>query len=401
MYSEREQGFGALTAELVRQPEERQVGDEAIDKLLHGTAWDYQPHRIRAGTAHVFTRPATLLESVRLDPERYRNDRHTLGFTGPDGERLLTYLVLRDVRTDDLRTLPEIESELRGAGRIRREDFAEPELRIIDRIWRPPSEIAEELGVSRKVVNIHTSHALRRAGVASRAGLTVVGLQEGFFTPDLEAWQTSRPRLSDKQAEVVRLAYLPSSEIGQALGISRHSVVSRLMGCYRKTGTNNRSELILASLANGECRLSELTPPRVDAALTARQEELVSLSGHSMAEIGALAGISEQSVSTHFHKIRAKLRVTTQAQVVQYAFREGYLGEADESLADVFDEEEAQVVRCLLGGNREIAERLSTSPTVVKQLLLRAKEKAGVESRMALVAYGLRAGLIEAERRTN
>lgn len=49
--------------------------------------------------------------------------------------------------------------------------------------------------------------------------------------------------LSEREREIINLAYLSNEEIGERLNISRWTVQRHFADLFAKTGTNNRTEL--------------------------------------------------------------------------------------------------------------------------------------------------------------
>ncbi|MEX2043569.1 MAG: helix-turn-helix transcriptional regulator [Patescibacteria group bacterium] len=396
-HSEAENGPRMLTVERTEQVREGIVTEEAIAEALADTRWDHRRHSVRSGTAHVLTCPVTLLESVRLNPRDYQNHRHTLGFTGSDGEPVLTYLVLGELHTNELRKLPKIEAELRGRGQVTREHFTPDELRLADRIWLPTAEIGHAIGKGRNATCSEITALLRRFHVANRGQLLVLGLKEGFLNPPLEQWCKPRKPLSPLQAQVAGHAHFAGPEIAEMLDAPIKSVHSAIDQGYEKTGARTRGELILAALAGGECRLEDLPSP--EAKLTPLEHDMLPLADRSLEAASGLTGATKTTLSNRFQRICEKLGLPDREMLVVHAFGEGHIENAvDETLAEVLSRRQREVVELLMYGNDRTAGLLELSKSVVVHHLVEAKKKAGVDSRVELVAYGLRAGLIDPAR---
>lgn len=395
---EREPEPRPLTRESLQETGEGVLQDEVIDEVLAGTWWEHRRRHTSVGTAHVLTRPVTLLESVRIDPEAYQNHRHTFGITQPNGERSLTYVVLRNVHSSDLLRLPEIESTLQGAGRIRREDFSEAELELTDRIWLPTPEIGQALGMSRGAVRSSVTSLLRRWRLTNRTELLVLGLKEGFLNPDLETWRGSWSRLSPLESKVIRRMHFETPDLADESKTTIRSVHSAISSCFKKTGLRTRGEMVLAALANGECRLDELRTPPMEVRLNDLAQEMLRLVDQSFNSIVEQTGARKTTISNRYQRICETLGLGSLEELAVYAFREGYLdNQVDARLADVFSERQRQVTEQATRTNRQIAENLGIGEGVIKHHIARAKRKAGVDSRPGLVVYGLRAGLIDPE----
>ncbi len=397
MDSERENGSRPLTPDRLQEVAGGLVEHETMERVLADTHWDYQRRDTSAGTAYVFARPVSLLESMRINPADYQNHRHTLGISETDGEMRLTYLVLRDVHSNELGMLPRIESALRGRGRITRRDFSDDELAFVDRIWLPSAEIGEALGISTGHAEAKVTDILRPRRLANRTELLTLGLKEGFLNPDLEAWR--RPvGLSPLQASVLRRSHLEIAPMAHELGIKTKSASNALAQCYRKTGARIRRELILIGLANGQCCLDELPTPEMEPKLTSLRQEMLALVDRSYEAIAEQSGDSKSTISNRYVRLYETLGLSNMNELVAYAFREGHIdNRIDARLADVFSRRQRQVVERLMDDNDEIAASLDISKSVVVHHLVEAKRRAEVDSRSGLVAYGLRAGLIDPE----
>ncbi|MEX1113220.1 MAG: LuxR C-terminal-related transcriptional regulator [Patescibacteria group bacterium] len=396
MDSERETMSRPVTPDMLEEVAGGVVEHETIERVLADTHWDYRRHDTNAGTAHVFARPVSLLESMRIDPADYQNHRHALGIGETDGEMRLTYLVLRDVHSDELGTLPRIESALRGRGRITRRDFSDDELVFVDRIWLPSAEIGEALGISAGHISTKITDVLRPRRLANRTELLVLGLKEGFLDPDLETWRRPDVRLSPLQSSVLRLAHLKIAPMARELGIEIKSANNALSQCYRKTGARTRGELVLVGLANGQCHLDELPTPEMEPVLTPLEQEMLAMADRSYGTIVAQSGDSKSTISNRYVRLYETLGLSNMNELVAYTFREGYIdNRIDPRFADVFSRRQRQVVERLMDDNDEIAAALGISTSVVVHHLVEAKRKAGVDARAELVAYGLRAGLID------
>lgn len=396
MNLERANESGVLSRERIREAGEGVIDDETIDELLTDTYWDHERHSTSVGTAHVFTRPVTLLESVRINPENYQNHRHVLGITQPNGEQLLTYMVLRNVHVRDLLTLPGIESALEGKRQITREDFSDTELALLDRIWLPTSEISTDPRSSKGVVNGQIATILRRLRLKNRTELLILGLQEGFINPELENWRGPWPKLNLKQTDALRSAHLSGPDMAEALGITHAQASKRIMQCYAETGARTRGELILGALANGEFRLDELKIPSRKVRLNSMQLEMLSLIDRPKRIIMKRTGASAAAVKRRYAIIGERLGLATREEQAVYAFREGLVDNGiDPNLSDVFTERQREIIESFFEGTKGTAKKLGISRRAVSGHILKAKRRAGVHTRAGLVIYGLRAGLID------
>lgn len=396
MNAERENESKPLIRERVREAGEGVIKDEAIEELLAGTYWSHDRRPTSVGTAHVFTRPVTLLESVRINPEDYHNHRHTIGITRPDGEPLLTYMVLLNVHYSDLLKLPNIESALGGRRQVIREDFSDAELNILDQVWLPTAEISTEPCSSEGSVNEQIATILRRLGLKNRTELLVLGLHEGFINLELERWCGPWPKLNPKQTDVLRLAHFSGPEVAETLAVPYAHVGKRIGECYAETGARTRGELILGALANGEFRLSELPAPSRRVQLNPMQCEMLSLIDQPRGVIVRKTGASAAAVKRRYAIIKERLGLTTREELAVYAFREGLVdNQIDSDLSNVFTARQREIVENFFEGTGRTANKLGISRRAMSGHILKAKGRAGVHTRSGLVIYGLRAGLID------
>lgn len=73
--------------------------------------------------------------------------------------------------------------------------------------------------------------------------------------------------------------------------------------------------------------LPQPAPAQTDAAPSAREVELLRLvaHGHSVDEVAQAMGVSRNTVRTFVRRVYVKLQVTTRAQAVTAALRQGWL----------------------------------------------------------------------------
>lgn len=389
-------GLPHLSAERVRKGAEGVIEEEDVADLIP-VGWTYTTRETKVGPVHVFTRPVTAAEAEQVDFERYQNHRHMLGVTEGDDMELLTYVVLRHVHTEDHRALERLESDLDSRCRLTREDFKEIDLTILDNIWLPSEELCALVGMERQAVENRVARIADRFEVATRAEILVECLREGIVTPDWERWKRDDwPFFTTKQSEVLRLAHWKSPHIGEALGYSTRGVRNRIVECYKKTGTSTRAELILAALANNEFRVSELKKRVEPRPLTASQRKALEVADLPPDEIEERTGMSRSSIHQTNFKLRSRLGLENNDQLIAYAFLHGCIdNEVDDSLAEKLPEEYRQIMAVILIGNRKLMARYQVSEAAISRRIRAMQEAVGVADRRELILYGLRSGLID------
>lgn len=371
------------------------VGNETIDELLEGLPWSCERRRVGRSTAYAFSRPVNLLESMRVDPAAYRDQRHILGITQPNGEQFLTYVAMHQVHAEDLRTLARIEAELAGHGAVTRADFTDKELPFVDRVWLGHATIREELGMSKGGIDAGFTDILRRWRLRNRTELLIFGLTQGFLNPRLEDWRGPWGPLSPRRSAAMRRAHHTTTEVAAEFGITEHGVNDIYEACYRITGLENRPQLVLGALANGECALADLRPPERKIKLSETDRQMLGLVDKPYAEVTKVTKAQKSTISNRYQRICEVLGYDTREQLTVYAFRKGYIENGiDPRLADIFTPRQREVAGLSPHDNDEIAEILGISRSVVDHHVTEAQRRIGVFWRPALVAYGLRAGLI-------
>jgi DNA-binding CsgD family transcriptional regulator len=385
----------AIEAKVARL--EGAVKEGAVDRVLKESPWHRGTRRTTSGTVNIFTRKVSLLEKARLNPDGYQNHQHVLGFSEVAGAEVLTYLTLRSIHADDLRRLANIDQELSGNGEVRPEDLDEIERSVLDRLWLPRDMAREELGMIPSEMEQHLTRLTRRFQASTRNELLVIGLKEGFLDIDLEPFKRDRwPRFTPTQSVVLRWAHLRSPDIGRAVGISADSAKMRLRECYAKTKTRTRGELILAALANGECRLDEFRIESKERGLTELEHTALGMVDQPVPEVAEKVRSSDHAVVQVHKELRSKLGLRTHDQLIAYAFLNGHIeNTVDRSLADTLTEDERQLVSLTLLGNEKIGKRFGVLKNRISQRTRPIRRAVGATDRREFVLFGLRSGLID------
>lgn len=390
-----ESGFAHAAERMARL--EGPVSEETVDALLRESPWNRGTRRTSSGTANVFTRQVSLLEKARINPDVYQNHQHILGFSEVVGKEVLTYLTLRSIHADDLRRLASIDQEVRGVGDVRSEDLAKSERAVLERLWLPRDVARDELDLTAPEMEQRLVKLSERFHASTRNELLVIGLRDGFLDVDLRPFKRDRwPRFTPTQAAVLRWAHLKSPDIGEAIGISADSAKTRLRECYAKTKTHTRGELILAALANGECRLDQFRIEQKEHALSRLERTVLCLVDQPVDDAAASVGSSRHAIVQVHRALRHKLGVRTHDQLIACAFFSGAIDNTVEvSLADDLSEDERSLVKLTLLGNEQIGKRLGIGKDAVSVRTRPIRRKAETADRREFVLFGLRSGLID------
>lgn len=369
-----------------------------IESFLSGTAWSYAERITTQSRVHLLSRGVTALESSRVgDGEKYASARRSLAFSSsPDEGRSLHVVALRGVVGDDLTLLSQIDAELGGSQVIPRASFIPSELEVLDQSWKFSVEIADDLKLHPKTVDALITQTRYRLGVANRASLFVLGLQEGFINPPIENWEGRTLDLTKRQRDLLPYVHLEAWQIAERLHTSTAATHMAISRSYTKTGTRTRSELIMAALADSLIDLNAMPVERTPKQLTASETHLLTKIDRPVLEVAAEEGVVPKTIDSHYWAAANRLGLRNRAALLLYAIRTGHLEvEQDPDLKRAFTDRQQEVAGLLHLTCAEMAEHLGLQPTGVRMRLAGMYRQTGCANRNELMLYAVRAGLLD------